>query len=362
MLGRSHLVQVHPFRWGLASMGLGVFLLLADSGGYVGTRTRRGGRNPDRPHGHDHRRHCLRDRRSAAPVGSVCRRARPALPRCRPPRPHRRPAPRRATVGAEDRPLALRLSRSGRGTTTRPSMRSQTSRMWWVNRASRRCSSMDEPTSRDERATDPLRAAYTGQGGLPPARAVDAEARTGSGGEPKSDVAARSRKSLTRALADFGVDARVVGEITGPRVTRYELRSRPGRRCQDLGAQGRSLVRRGDDEIRILAPIHGKQAVGVGSRPLAEPRHARRRLRHAAGDGQPAVGLARQGHLRQRRLDRPRADAAPPIAGTTGAGKSGCINTILTSVRSARPPTTRASSSSTPSGSSCRSTGRSHTS
>ena len=37
MLGRSHLVQVHPFRWGLASMALGVFLLLADSGGYVGT-------------------------------------------------------------------------------------------------------------------------------------------------------------------------------------------------------------------------------------------------------------------------------------------------------------------------------------
>ena len=37
MLGRSRLAQVHPFRWGLASTALGVFLLLADSGGYVGT-------------------------------------------------------------------------------------------------------------------------------------------------------------------------------------------------------------------------------------------------------------------------------------------------------------------------------------
>ena len=37
MLGRSRLVQVHPFRWGLASLALGLFLLLADSGGYVGT-------------------------------------------------------------------------------------------------------------------------------------------------------------------------------------------------------------------------------------------------------------------------------------------------------------------------------------
>jgi hypothetical protein len=37
MLGRSKLVEVHPFRWGLGSLALGVFLLLADSGGYIGT-------------------------------------------------------------------------------------------------------------------------------------------------------------------------------------------------------------------------------------------------------------------------------------------------------------------------------------
>src|SRR5918998_201933 len=37
MLGRSSLVRVHPFRWGLGSVTLGIFLLLADSGGYVGT-------------------------------------------------------------------------------------------------------------------------------------------------------------------------------------------------------------------------------------------------------------------------------------------------------------------------------------
>src|ERR671922_197809 len=37
MLGRSSLVEVHPFRWGLATLTLGLFLLLADSGGYIGT-------------------------------------------------------------------------------------------------------------------------------------------------------------------------------------------------------------------------------------------------------------------------------------------------------------------------------------
>jgi hypothetical protein len=37
MVGRSQLVQVHPFRWGLGSLSLGLFLLLADSGGYIGT-------------------------------------------------------------------------------------------------------------------------------------------------------------------------------------------------------------------------------------------------------------------------------------------------------------------------------------
>ena len=115
------------------------------------------------------------------------------------------------------------------------------------------------------------------------------------------------------ALANFGIDATVVGEIAGPRVTRYELQLAPGTKVSKVAALKDDLsYALATTEIRILAPIPGKQAVGVEVPNVSpEPRHARRHLRRPAADGEPALRLARQGHLRQRGLDRPRADAAP---------------------------------------------------
>ena len=121
-------------------------------------------------------------------------------------------------------------------------------------------------------------------------------------------------ESLTRALADFGVDARVVGEITGPRVTRYELQLAAGTKMSKISALKDDLsYALATTEIRILAPIPGKQAVGVEV-PNLSPNLVTLGdvFDRAPGDGEPAVRLAREGHLRQRRLDRPRADAAPP--------------------------------------------------
>ena len=45
---------------------------------------------------------------------------------------------------------------------------------------------------------------------------------------------ARVAETLVTALANFGIDATVVGEISGPRVTRYELQLAPGRRSRRL--------------------------------------------------------------------------------------------------------------------------------
>ncbi len=66
---------------------------------------RRGGRNTDWTHRDAHRRHRVHARRDPAPVWCISRRARPALPRRGPPRPHRRQAPRRAALDAR-RPAA----------------------------------------------------------------------------------------------------------------------------------------------------------------------------------------------------------------------------------------------------------------
>jgi S-DNA-T family DNA segregation ATPase FtsK/SpoIIIE len=158
--------------------------------------------------------------------------------------------------------------------------------------------------------------------------------RSPAGTGNSSDQNARVAEALVQTLAHFGVEATVIGQISGPRVTRYELQLAPGTKVSKVAALKDDLsYALATTEIRILAPIPGKQAVGV-ELPNTSPNYV------ALGDifddlpqtasplsvwlGKDISGaavwtdLARMPHVL--------------IAGTTGSGKSGCINTILTSI------------------------------
>ena len=147
------------------------------------------------------------------------------------------------------------------------------------------------------------------------------------------DSQAKTADLLVRTLSEFGVEASVMGQISGPRVTRYELQLAPGTKVSKVaGLKDDLSYALATTEIRILAPIPGKQAVGVEvpnlSQKLVTLGDIYDDLPATASPlavwlGKDISGnavwtdLARMPHLL--------------IAGTTGSGKSGCINTILTS-------------------------------
>ena len=144
----------------------------------------------------------------------------------------------------------------------------------------------------------------------------------------------RTAKLLVETLSHFGVDATVIGMVSGPRVTRYELQLAPGTKVSKVAALKDDLsYALATTEIRILAPIPGKQAVGVEIPSLSPnlvtlgdifddlPATASPLSVWLGKDisGAPVwADLARMPHLL--------------IAGTTGSGKSGCINAILSSI------------------------------
>jgi DNA segregation ATPase FtsK/SpoIIIE, S-DNA-T family len=165
----------------------------------------------------------------------------------------------------------------------------------------------------------------------PPAKAL--ERGKGDKGIDPRDHEAVGRK-LVESLGHFGVEAKIVGIVSGPHVSRYELRLAPGTKVKKVTELANDLAYAlASTDIRILAPIPGKQAVGV------EVPNTRRRIVRL-GDiysGRPEktsplvawLGKGIDGNAVWTDL------AKMPhvlVAGTTGSGKSGCVNAILSSI------------------------------
>src|SRR4029079_10739326 len=141
---------------------------------------------------------------------------------------------------------------------------------------------------------------------------------------------------LQATLRDFGVDAKLIGMTVGPTVTRYELELAPGVKVNRVTGLSHDIAyAMASPDVRILAPIPGRSAIGVEvpnrerqlvtlGDILASPEAKAATLPLEVGLGRDIAGQGVMLDLAM--LPRLR------IAGHPGAGKSSCINSLVTSL------------------------------
>lgn len=181
-----------------------------------------------------------------------------------------------------------------------------------------------------EQGTLPLFAEYK----LPPSTLLNDPPRAEHRLSRDEEVAAS--EMLERTLAEFGISAQVTQVTQGPAVTRYELQPAAGVKVARIAALENDIAMcMKAESVRIIAPIPGRGAVGIEvPNPKPTPvflseilqtdafRNQPSPLAFALGktiSGEPYIcDLARMPHLL--------------IAGTTGSGKSVCLNSIIVSI------------------------------
>ncbi len=146
----------------------------------------------------------------------------------------------------------------------------------------------------------------------------------------------RTGRQLEHALAEHGVETRLVGVVVGPTVSRFELELGPGVKVNRVTSLHKDIAyAMATPDVRILAPIPGKQAIGV------EVPNVRRQM-ITVGDllfSEEAVSATHPLDVSLGRDITGRTIMANLakmphllVAGQTGSGKSSCINSMLTSI------------------------------
>src|SRR6478735_8281624 len=174
--------------------------------------------------------------------------------------------------------------------------------------------------------------AQRGQWILPPANYLT---RSAAQAVNQAEVEARGR-TLVDSLNSHGVDVRLIGQTVGPTVTRYELELGSGVKVARVLSLNRDIAyAMAATDVRILAPIPGRSAIGV-----EVPNHTRQLV--SLGDIMGSAEAKAATHPLDVAVGKDIAGrsvflnlATTPhllIAGTTGAGESSGINCIITSL------------------------------
>ena len=162
-------------------------------------------------------------------------------------------------------------------------------------------------------------------------------------GKPEKKALKGGTKSLTetasrlqKTLHSFGVSAKVENVSVGPAITRYELKPAEGVRVSKIANLADDIaLNLAAETIRIEAPIPGKQAVGIEvpnkEKQMVPLREVIESDEFQNEEGKLSIALGKDiaGNAVIANI------AKMPhvlIAGSTGSGKSVCINTIITSI------------------------------
>ncbi len=143
-------------------------------------------------------------------------------------------------------------------------------------------------------------------------------------------------KILEETLSDFGVNVKVADIERGPVITRYELQPAPGVKIQSIASLADDLaLALSASAVRILAPIPGKNRVGIEvpngatASVFLKDVLTQKSLYHVDSKLNLAIGKDTSGKAIMSDLaDMPHL----LIAGTTGSGKTVCLNSLIMSI------------------------------